>query len=149
MQGTQADPPDAMLARGLAAFAGQPFSQFIGAELTAYSSDGVEIRLKVRPELRQQYGFVHGGVLSYLADNALAFAGGAALDGLAVTSELKLNYIRPVTGEELIARARPISTGRTQSVARCEIFSVEGGAERLCAAAQGTIAVTGKPSENP
>ncbi|MFC5396807.1 PaaI family thioesterase [Bosea vestrisii] len=149
MQSKNSETRDAMFTRGLAAFAAQAFSQFIGAELAAYSSDGVEIRLRVRPELRQQYGFVHGGVLSYLADNALAFAGGAALDGLAVTSELKLNYIRPATGEVLIARARAISAGRTQSVARCDIFSVEDGTERLCAAAQGTIAVTGKPSASP
>jgi len=125
---------DPMLARGQAALAGQPFSRMLGAELTAFGEGGTEIRLKVRDELRQQYGFVHGDVLSYLADNALTFAGGVALDGQVVTLELKLNYIRPATGVELIARAHAPSSGRTQSVARCGIFSVEDGVERLCAA---------------
>jgi uncharacterized protein (TIGR00369 family) len=134
-------PTDSLLARGLAAFAEQSFSRLIGAELTALSESASEIHLKVRDDLRQQYGFVHGGVLSYLADNALTFAGGAALGGPAVTSEMKINYIRPAVDEELIARASVISAGRTQSVARCKIFSVEGGVERLCAAAQGTIVV--------
>lgn len=98
-----------MFARDLEAFAGQAFSRLIDAELTAYSDQGAEIRLKIRSDLRQQYGFVHGGRLSYHADNALAFAGGAALEGLAVTSELKLNYIRPAIGDELVARTSAIT----------------------------------------
>lgn len=136
---------DAMYERGRAAFAAQPFSQLIGAELTAFSAEGAEIRVKVRDELRQQHGFVHGGVLSYLADNVMTFAGGAALEGPVVTSEMKLNYTRPAIGDELIARGHTISIGRMQSVARCEIFAVDRGVERLCAAAQGTISVAGTP----
>lgn len=82
-------------------------------------------------------------VLSYLADNALTFAGGAPLDGQVITLELKLNYVRPATGVELITRAHVVSSGRTHSVARCDIFSVEDGVEKLCAAAQGTITLAG------
>lgn len=134
---------DSLLDLGKATLAAQPFSRLIGAELTACSEEGIEIRLKVREELRQQYGFVHGGVLSYLADNALTFAGGISLKKQVVTSEMKLNYIRPATGTELISRAKSISCGRTQAVVRCEIYSVEGDTERLCAAAQGTITVAG------
>ena len=131
---------DDLLARGQAAFAAQPFSALLGARLVAYSAEETEIRLPVRDELRQQHGFVHGGVLSYLADNVLTFAGGARLEGHIVTAELKLNYVRPAQGNELVARARALSAGRTQAVARCEIYSVEDGVERLCAAGQGTIA---------
>lgn len=128
-----------MLARGRASFSAQSFSRFIGAELTAFSEAGAEIRLNVREELRQQYGFVHGGVISYLADNAMTFAGSVSLAGPTVTSEMKINYMRPAVGDVLVARAAAIGSGRTQSVARCEVYSVEGGLERLCAAAQGTI----------
>lgn len=131
---------DALLARGQAAFAAQPFSALLGARLVAFSAEATEIRLPVRDDHRQQHGFVHGGVLSYLADNVLTFAGGARLDGRIVTSELKLNYIRPAIGTELIARGTALSGGRSQAVARCEIYSLEDGIERLCAAGQGTIA---------
>ena len=134
---------DLLFDLGKATLAAQPFSRLIGAELTACSEEGIEIRLKVREELRQQYGFVHGGVLSYLADNALTFAGGISLKKQVVTSEMKLNYIRPAIGTELISRAKSISCGRTQAVVRCEIYSVEDDIERLCAAAQGTITVAG------
>ena len=55
-------------ARGI--FQSQPFSQFLGAELTAVSEDSAEIRVQNRKELQQQHGFIHGGVISYLADNS-------------------------------------------------------------------------------
>lgn len=60
---------------------------------------------------------------------------------------MKISFVRPAMGEYLVARGVAISAGRTQSVARSEIFAVENEIERLCAAAQGTITVT-RPSQN-
>jgi uncharacterized protein (TIGR00369 family) len=97
-------------------------------------------------QLQQQHGFVHGGVLSYLADNALTYAGGTALNGPAVTSEMKINYVRPAIGERLVARAIAMHTGKTQSVCRCDVFVIKDGQEKLCAIAQGTIAAMSKPT---
>lgn len=56
-------------------FEAQPFSMFLGAELTAVGADSAEIRIQNRAELQQQHGFIHGGVISYLADNARSPAG--------------------------------------------------------------------------
>ena len=123
----------------------QPFSKFVGAELIALERGQVELALTITSELKQQSGFVHGGVLSYLADNALTFAGGTALNTPCVTSEYKINYLRPAMGERLIARATAVYTGKTQSVARCEILVVKDGEEKLCAIAQGTIATLKQP----
>ena len=53
------------------------------------------------PNILQQNGFVHGGVVSYAADNALTYAGGTALDWAVVTSEIKINSVRPAVGERL------------------------------------------------
>jgi len=50
-------------------FASQPFSRFIGAQLTAVGKDHAELTLAIQEHHTQQHGFVHGGVLSYLADN--------------------------------------------------------------------------------
>ncbi len=63
--------PDDMLGWGRKILAQQPFSVLLGAELTAFSRGAAEFRLAVNEDLKQQHGFVHGGVLSYLADNAL------------------------------------------------------------------------------
>lgn len=128
------------LAFGRRILAEQPFSILIGAELTAFEPGRAELRVKVRHELKQQYGFVHGGVLSYLADNALTYAGGSALSGQGiVTSEFKINYLRPAIGDSLIARAQVIHAGKSQAVCRCDIFAMTGNEEKLCATAQGTI----------
>ena len=140
--------PSAVLARGRAILEAQPFSMLLGTELTAFGPEGVELCLPITEKLLQQYGFVHGGVLAYLADNALTYAGATSLEGPPLTAEMKVNYLRPATGEMLIVRARALSAGRRMSVVRCEIFAREDGVERLCAAAQGTIAA-GRPFETP
>ncbi|MBL8485778.1 MAG: PaaI family thioesterase [Rhodocyclaceae bacterium] len=138
---------DPLLAAGRKVLAEQPFSVLLGAELLEFSPGHAVLAVALKPELKQQYGFAHGGVLSYLADNALTYAGGSALGGHGiVTSEFKINYLRPAVGERLVARADALYTGRSQSVCRCDIFAVEGGQERLCATAQGTIARLASPA---
>jgi uncharacterized protein (TIGR00369 family) len=117
----------------------QPFSVLLGAELVALTPGHCELALAVQDQLLQHHGFVHGGVVSYLADNALTYAGGTAMRVPVVTSEFKINYIRPAIGQRLVARAEAVHSGRTQAVCRCEVFAIAGGVEKLCAIAQGTI----------
>ena len=129
-----------LLESGRRALAGQAFSQMLGTQLTALSRSGAELRLSVKPELLQQNGFVHGGVLSYLADNVLAFAGGAAMGAPVVTSEFKLNYVRPALGQELRARALCAAQSKSQAVCTVQVFALADGVEKLCAIGQGTLA---------
>jgi uncharacterized protein (TIGR00369 family) len=117
----------------------QPFSVLLGTEMTAYGADGAELRLAITDAIRQQHGFAHGGVLAYLADNALTFAGGFALGGGVLTADLKLNYVRPGVGQLLIARATAISAGKSQAVCRGEVFAVDEGVEKVCLIAQGMV----------
>jgi len=130
--------PD-MLAIGKHILASQPFSLLIKTEITQFAVGQVELKIPITPELKQQHGFLHGGVLGYAADNALTFAGGSSMAVPVVTSEFKINYVRPAIGEMLIARANTVYVGKTQAVCRCELFVVKDGVEKLCALAQGTI----------
>lgn len=116
----------------------QPFSRLLGAELTQLENGKAEIMLAVREDLKQQHGFVHGGVVSYLADNCLTYAGGSIL-GNSLTSEYKINFVRPAIGEKLIARASVLSSGKRQAVCECRITAVDEKGETLVAIAQGTI----------
>jgi len=120
-------------------FVSQPFTRFIGAELTGAGPQNAEISLPIVDHLKQQHGFVHGGVICYLADNAITFAGGLALGGDALTSEFKINYVRPAVGARLVARAQAKAVGRRQAVCQCDIYAVEDRKESLCAVAQGTV----------
>ena len=127
-----------LLAFGKNILGSQPFSVLLGTELEAFEPGKAVLTLAVRDELKQQHGFVHGGVVSYLADNALTYAGGSVL-GDSVTSEYKLNYLRPALGERLTARATVLSSGKRQAVCQCEVIALNNGEERLVAVAQGTI----------
>jgi uncharacterized protein (TIGR00369 family) len=132
-----------ILAFGQQILGKQAFSAMLGAQLDAFSPGHAEISLPVVPGLLQQHGFVHGGVLSYLADNALTFAGGSVL-GDSVTSEYKINYLRPAKdAERLVAVATVVGSGKTQAVCRCDVFMLRGQERTLCAAAQGTIRKAG------
>jgi uncharacterized protein (TIGR00369 family) len=124
---------------GRAILAAQPFSVLLGAQMTAYGETGVELQLAITDAIRQQHGFAHGGVLAYLADNALTFAGGFVMGGGVLTADLKLNYVRPGIGQLLIARASAVSAGRTQAVCRGEVYAVDHGVEKLCLIAQGMV----------
>ena len=66
------------------------------------------LAVAITDQLKQQMGFAHGGVVSYLADNALTYAGGTAMRVPVVTSEYKINYVRPAVGDRLVARARAV-----------------------------------------
>lgn len=130
---------DNILELGRQILAAQPFSQLIGAELITFRSGYVELCIPTRVALFQQHGFVHGGVLSYAADNALTFAGGSVLGPNVVTAAYTINYLKAAHGESLLARASVVSNTDRQAVCRCDILSITDQQETLCAVAQGTI----------
>lgn len=132
-----------MLAMGRRVLASQPFSVLLGTELLSFGAGAAELKIPITPQVKQQHGFVHGGVISYAADNALTFAGGSALGPGVVTAEFKINYVRPATGEFLVARATVVHAGASQAVCRCDVYVSDAGTERLCATAQGTIVKIG------
>ena len=134
-----------LLALGRAVLATQPFSAHLGTQLAVFSPERVELILPFKPEFAQQFGFIHGGVISYLADNAITFAGGAVLGPDVLTAEYKINYVKPAQGERLIARASVVASSSRQAVCRCDILAQRDGQEYICAVAQGTIV---KRSEN-
>jgi uncharacterized protein (TIGR00369 family) len=136
---------DDLLSWGRQVLASQPFSVLLGAELLSFSPGNVELRVPIKPEFQQQHGFLHGGVLSYAADNALTYAGGSKMLAPVVTSEFKINYLRPALGDFIVARASVLHAGKTQAVCRCDIHVFKDGKESLCAVAQGTIVKLGLP----
>ncbi|MCA0352249.1 MAG: PaaI family thioesterase [Chloroflexi bacterium] len=130
---------DDLTSIGQQILASQPFSQLLKAQISEFRQGYAELRLKINPELTQQFGFVHGGVLSYAADNAITFAGGSVLGLEVVTAEYKINYVKPAQGQELIARASVLSSGSRQAVCQCLVYCQDEQNEALVAVAQGTI----------
>jgi len=77
----------AFLAMGREVLSRQPFSRLLGAELVALEPGNCELAVALGAELKQQDGFAHGVVVGDLADNALSYAGGAAMGVPVVTPE--------------------------------------------------------------
>lgn len=121
----------------------QPFSRHLGAVLVEFEQGRAVMSLEIRPAFLQQHGFVHGGIVSYLIDNAITFAGGSVLGGNVVTAEFKVNYLRPARGERLTATATVEGSGARLAVCRCEVWATEGDKQSRCAVGQGTIALLG------
>jgi len=120
----------------------QPFMAHIGARLTHISPGAVDLEVMTANALEQQHGFFHGGVITAIADSAAGYAALSLFDeddGI-LTAELKINFLAPANGEKLIARGRVIKPGRTLTVCRAEVFSVDGENEKLVAYALLTMA---------
>ena len=132
--------PDAFLAMGREVLAAQPFSRLIGAELAAFSRGHCELHVPIGESVKQQHGFVHGGVLSYAADNALTYAGGSALGLPVVTAEFKINLMRPAIGERFIAIGKVQNAGKMLTVCTGEVRSVaQDGTQKVVALMQATV----------
>ncbi len=51
-----------------------PYARLLGFELVDLSANEAKIKLRMRDELRQPYGILHGGATASLIDTAMAFA---------------------------------------------------------------------------
>jgi uncharacterized protein (TIGR00369 family) len=129
-------------------FARQGLMKHLGAELVSLQPGGAEIRVPFRPELTQQHGYFHAGVTGAVADSACGYAAYTlmAADASVLTVEYKINLLAPADGEELIARARVVRSGKTLKTCTADVFVRKGGEENHCATMLSTImCMVGKP----
>ena len=113
----------------------------IGASMPVVEAGYTEIHLPHKPEVTQQHGFIHGGVVGMIADSAAGYAAMTVVPANAsvLTVEYKMNLVAPADGEKLIARGKVVRPGRTLIVTQAEVFAVKDGQEKLCALMQQTI----------
>ena len=115
------------------------FQDVLGMEFAEASGDRVVITCKVRPELHQPYGILHGGVYCSLVESAASL--GAALwlgdDGNVVGVANTTNFLRATREGTLTATATPLQRGRTQQLWQVEVVD---DTERLVAHGQVRLA---------
>lgn len=122
---------------------GQGFTKLVGAEVVSVEPGVVVMALDRRPEVLQQAGLFHGGVLAYLIDNATTAAAGTVIDRrkrTVITAEYKINLVAPSTGDRLTCRAEVVKPGRLLTVVEAKVYCRVDGAEKLVAVALATIA---------
>ena len=128
-------------------FARQSIMELIGASLTLIEPGVVEITLPYRQDLTQQYGYLHAGIVTTIADSACGYAAFTLVPkGSGVLSvEFKVNLLRPAKGESFLARAEVIKAGKTLTVVRADVFALTEDKRTLVATMQGTMMCVGPP----
>ncbi len=128
-------------ARVHASFLNQPAMALIGATMPVIEAGYTEIHLPYKPQVTQQHGYIHGGVVGMIADSAAGYAANTltSADTGVLTVEYKLNLLAPADGQLLIAEGSVVRYGRTLIVTKAEVFAVKDGKKTLCALMQQTI----------
>ncbi len=129
-------------------FQRQGLMKYLGAELVSLEPGGAVIRVPFRGELTQQHGYFHAGVTGAIADSACGYAAYTlmAADDSVLTVEYKMNLLAPADGEELVAQARVVRSGKTLKICTADVFVKKGGVENHCATMLSTVmCLAGKP----
>jgi len=105
-----------------------PYAQLLGIELEKLGSGEATLTLKIRPELSQNHGVVHGGAIASLIDTATAFAILTLLEPeeRVTTVDLTITYLRPAVDGKLSATARVLREGRTLFAVSAEVADSSG-----------------------
>ena len=122
-------------------FAKQTIMGLIGAELTRVEPGLVEITLPYRPDLAQQHGYLHAGIVTTIADSACGYAAYSLMppDSEVLSVEFKVNMLRPAKGETFSAVAEVVKAGKTLTVVRADVFGVNEDRRDLVATMLGTM----------
>jgi uncharacterized protein (TIGR00369 family) len=132
-------------------FERQGAMKLIGAELVHVAPGAVDIALDFRPELAQQHGFFHGGIVGTAADSAGGYAAFSLMpaDATVLTVEYKMNLMAPAQGSRLIAKGRVIKPGRTLTICNVDVFVLRDGREHHCAVLLQTLMSMAGHSDGP
>ena len=112
-------------------FERQSYMRMIGARIALLAPGICDLELPYRDDLCQQNVFLHGGVITSIADTSCGIASSTLLSPEAgiLSVEFKYNMMAPAAGELFIARGRVIRPGRTLTIAESAVFAVKDGVE--------------------
>lgn len=127
------------MARSQNTEAPNPFGQLLGLEFSVMESGQSRCQLRIRDELLNPYGYLHGGVIYSLADTAM---GGALYSSLGdrercATVEMRVSYFRGVTSGVLECQAEVVNRSGRLGYLEAEVRSDQ----RLIAKASATFSI--------
>jgi uncharacterized protein (TIGR00369 family) len=106
-------------------FARQTMMATFGARMAALGPGTCRIEAPILPGARQQHGVAHAGLTFALGDSVAGYAALTLMpEGTEVmTSEMKINLLRPAAGEVLVATGDVIKAGRRLTIVKAEVRS--------------------------
>ena len=122
---------------------GNHFMHFIGFKPIRIQPGLFEGELEIMEHHQQQFGYLHGGVTSTLADIVAGFAAFTLVEEnkAVVTAEIKIVYLNPGIGKNALCKGYVIKAGRKLIFSECEIWMENEGEQVLVAKGYGTYAV--------
>ncbi|QDO99780.1 PaaI family thioesterase [Ferrovibrio terrae] len=126
----------------------QPAMHLIGAVLATVKPGLCEVEMPRKPDVTQQHGFVHGGIVGMIADSAAGYAAYSLFpaDATVLTVEYKMNLMAPADGDRMLARAQVTRHGRTLTIVAFDVFAEKSGKMLHCATGLATMmCMLGRP----
>ncbi len=126
----------------------QGFDRLYGLELLEITDTDVRGEVRVRGEVKQPFGLVHGGVYAAMAESMASLATGLAVfpeGSVSMGLSNSTSFLRPITAGTVHAHATRLHRGRTTWVWDVR-FSDDAG--HLCAVTRMTIAVRPLPADS-
>ncbi|MEO8415112.1 MAG: hydroxyphenylacetyl-CoA thioesterase PaaI [Ginsengibacter sp.] len=89
------------------------FSQWLGITIIEIREGYSKTKMKVRSEMMNGLGIVHGGIAFSLADSSFAFACNSR-NNLSVALDTSINFLKPVHVDDvLVAEAKEMHNGKS------------------------------------
>ncbi len=100
------------------------FLEYIGCHVEQSDLKGAILSLEVEERHLQHMGYIHGGVISTLADNTGWFVVKPHLQEgqTAVTQELTVNYLYPGKGKDLRSEGKLVKLGKRNAFIRVDLY---------------------------
>ena len=124
-----------------------PFSGLLGVEWLSNDPDDAKARIEVRDELKQPYGYLHGGVILSVADELCSRSTvmQVLMEGnVALAQTIEVSLLRSVREGRVTVSAQARHRGKSSWVWDVEALDDE---DRLCALGRVTVAV--RPFDRP
>ena len=113
----------------------------LGISIARLEPGEVELAMAYSPELTQQNGFVHAGIITAGLDSACGIAAFTLMPRGSdiLTVEFKTNLLAPARGQRFAFRAAVVKPGRTLTVCEGRAYAEQDGRETLIATMTGTL----------
>ena len=122
-----------------------PFFCSMGIDIVSFEAGKAVLTMQVRPDMHNGVGWLQGGMLVALADEAIALALYTLLEeheGIATISE-STSFVKGVREGVITAEAKVIKKGRRVAFAEAEVF-LDTGEKTMLSRTSAAFAVTAK-----
>lgn len=104
----------------------EPIAKFLGMKLMELTLGYAKITMKLRPEHQNFNGYVFGGVIGAIADQAFAY-GSNSLAFPSVATQFNINFINAAgADDEITAECRVLRSGKRAGVSEITVTNQAG-----------------------